>query len=60
MMISLHNACEVRQIGIHTAEPMIPASSRLEVKIAVAKLKKDKSPLNNQIPTEVIQEGPKH
>jgi hypothetical protein len=34
---------DVRQIEIHTAEPLVPGPSRLEVEIAIAKLKRYKS-----------------
>jgi hypothetical protein len=35
-------------------EPLVPGSSRLEVEIAIAKLKKYKSPGSDQIPAELI------
>jgi hypothetical protein len=47
---------EVRQIEIHAAEPLEPGSS-LEVEIAIAKLKKNKSSCSDQIPAELIQAG---
>jgi hypothetical protein len=37
------------------AEPLVPGPSRLEVEIAIAKLKKYKLPGNDQIPAELIQ-----
>jgi hypothetical protein len=42
---------------VHTAEPLVPGPSRLEVEIAIAKLKKYKSPGSDQIPAELIQAG---
>jgi hypothetical protein len=48
---------DVRQTEVHTAEPLIPGPSRLEVDISVAKFKKCKSPGNDQIPAELIQAG---
>jgi hypothetical protein len=39
------------------AEPLIPGPSRLEVEIAIAKLKTYKSPGSHQIPAELIQAG---
>jgi hypothetical protein len=39
------------------AEPLVPGPSRLEVEIAIAKLKKYKSPGSDQIPAEMIQPG---
>jgi hypothetical protein len=53
----VHNASDVRQAEIHTAEPSVPGPSRLEVEIATAKLKKYKSPGSDQIPAELIQAG---
>jgi hypothetical protein len=39
------------------AETLVPGPSRLEVEIAIAKLKKYKSPDIDQIPAELIQAG---
>jgi hypothetical protein len=39
------------------AEPFVPGPSWLEVEIAIAKLKKYKSPGSDQIPAELIQAG---
>jgi hypothetical protein len=36
------------------AQPLVPGPSRLEVEIAIAKLKKCKSPDRQQIPAELI------
>jgi hypothetical protein len=51
------NISDVRQIEVHTAEPLIPVPNRLEVEIPIAKLKKNKSPVSDQIPAELIQQG---
>jgi hypothetical protein len=48
---------EVTQTEVHTAEPLVPGPSRLEVEIAIAKLEKYKSPGSDQIPAELIQAG---
>jgi hypothetical protein len=42
---------------MHTAEPLVPCPSHLEVEIAIVKLKKYKSPGSDQIPAELIQAG---
>jgi hypothetical protein len=42
---------------IHTAEPLVPETSPSEVEIAIARLKKHKSPGSDQIPAELIQAG---
>jgi hypothetical protein len=47
----------VRQIEIHTAEPLVPGQSYFEAEIAIAKLKKYKSSGSDQIPVELIQAG---
>jgi hypothetical protein len=52
--LNIHN---VRQIEIHTAEPLVPGLSHLEVEIVIAKLKKYKSLGIDQIPAELIQAG---
>jgi hypothetical protein len=42
----VHNVSVVRQIEeVHTAEPLLPGPSRLEVEIAIAKLKS----INHQV-----------
>jgi hypothetical protein len=42
---------------LYTAKPLVPGPSRLEVEIAIAKLKKYKSPGSDRILAEVIQAG---
>jgi hypothetical protein len=49
----------VVQIEIHTAEPLVPGPSHLEVEISIAKLKKYKSPGSDQISAELYQAGGK-
>jgi hypothetical protein len=56
-LLNEHNVSDVRQIEVHTAEPLEPGSSRLEVEIAIAKLKKYKSPGSDEILAELIQAG---
>jgi hypothetical protein len=51
----VHNVSDVRQIDVHTVEPLIPGPSRLEVETAIAKLRKYNLPGSNQIPAEPIQ-----
>jgi hypothetical protein len=53
----VHNVSDVRQIEVHVALPLVSGPSRLEVEIAIAKLKKYKSPGSDQIPAELIQGG---
>jgi hypothetical protein len=48
---------DIKQIEIHTAEPIVPGSNHLEVELAIAKLKKYKSPSSGQIPAEMSQAG---
>jgi hypothetical protein len=40
----------VRQREIHTNEPLLPECSSFKVKIAIEKLKRNKSPGTDQIP----------
>jgi hypothetical protein len=56
-LLNLHNFSDVRQI--HTAEPLVPGFGRLEVEIAVAKLKKYELPGSDQIVAELIKAGGK-
>jgi hypothetical protein len=56
-LLNVHDVSDIRQIGVHTAETLVPGPSRLEVEIAVVKLKRYKSPGSDQIPAELIQAG---
>jgi hypothetical protein len=56
-LFHFHNVSGVRQIEIHTAEPLVPGPRYLEVEISIAKLKKYKSPGSDQIPTELTHIG---
>jgi hypothetical protein len=51
-LLNVHRVSDVKQREIHTAEALEP-----EVEIAIAKLKRFKSPSNDQIPAELIQAG---
>jgi hypothetical protein len=55
--LNVHNVSDVRQIEIHTAEPLVPGPSHLEVEISIAKLKRYKSPGSDQILAELFQVG---
>jgi hypothetical protein len=55
--LNVYRVSDVRHIEIHTAEPLVPDPSPCEVEIAIAKLKKFKSPGSDQIPAELIQAG---
>jgi hypothetical protein len=54
---NVHRVSDVRQIKIQTAWPLVPDPSPFEAEIAVAKLKRFKSPCSDQIPAELIQAG---
>jgi hypothetical protein len=58
-LFNVHRVSDVRQIEIHTAEPLVPepSPSDNEFEIAIAILKKYKSPGNDQIPAELIKAG---
>jgi hypothetical protein len=43
-LLNVHSVSDTRQREMHTAEPLVPGPSRLEDKIAVAVLKKYKTP----------------
>jgi hypothetical protein len=49
-LLNLHNVNDVRQIEVHTAEPLVPGPSHYDVEIAVVKLRKYISPGSDQIP----------
>jgi hypothetical protein len=56
-LLNVHNVSDVRQIKVHTAKPLVPGPSCLEVEIAISKLKEYKSPGSDYIPAELIQAG---
>jgi hypothetical protein len=39
-LLNVHNVSNVRQIEVHTAEPLAPGPSLSEVEIAITKMKK--------------------
>jgi hypothetical protein len=57
--INIHRVHNLRQTEIHTAGPLIPEPSPLKTVIAIAKLKRYKTPGTNQILEEVMQNGGK-
>jgi hypothetical protein len=56
-LLNVHNVSDVRQIEVYKAELLVPGPSHLEVEIAIAKLKKYKSPGNDEILVELILAG---
>jgi hypothetical protein len=57
ILLNVHRVSDVRQIEIHTGEPLVLDPNPFEVEIAIAKLKRFKSPHSDQIPVEHIQAG---
>jgi hypothetical protein len=53
----VNNISDFRQTELHTDEPLVHGPSRLEIEIAIAKLKMYKLPGSDQIPVEMIQAG---
>jgi hypothetical protein len=53
-LLNVHGVRDVRQIEIHTVEPLVPRISLFEVEVAIPKLKRFKSPGSDQIPAELI------
>jgi hypothetical protein len=56
-LLDIHKAGGDGQTEIHTAESFVPQPSASEVEVAIAKLKRYKSPGVDQIPAELIQAG---
>jgi hypothetical protein len=56
-LLNVHRVSDVRQLEIHTPEPLVPDPRPLEVEIVIENLKKYKSPGSNGIPAELIQAG---
>jgi hypothetical protein len=43
-LLNIHDVSYIRQIEIHTAEPLVLGRSHLEIEVSIAKPKKYKSP----------------
>jgi hypothetical protein len=56
-LLYVHRPRYMRQIKLHTAEPLVPDPSPFGVETAIAKLNRYKSPGSYQIPAELIQAG---
>ena len=56
-LFNIHFVSDVKQTEIHTAEPLAPEPSALETKMAIEKLKRQKSLRIDQIPAELIKVG---
>jgi hypothetical protein len=54
-ILNVHGVSNVRQAEIHTAEPLVPEQSALDVELAIENLKSHKSPGIDQIPAELIK-----
>jgi len=54
-LLNVHGVNDVRQTEIHTAEPLVPEPSTFEIKLAIEKLKRHKSPGIDKIPAELIK-----
>jgi hypothetical protein len=56
-VLNVHGIHDVRQMDIHTAEPLVPEPSLVEVEIAAVKLESYKSPGTDKISAELIKAG---
>jgi hypothetical protein len=56
-LLNVHRSNDVRQIEIHTAEPLVFEPRVFEVEMTIEKLKRYKSPGIDQIPAELIKAG---
>jgi hypothetical protein len=56
-LLNIHGVHDVRQMDIHMAEPLVPASSFVEVETAIGKLKCNQSPRSDQILVKLIEAG---
>jgi hypothetical protein len=55
--LNVHGVNDVRHTEIHTAVPLVPEQSVFEVEMVIEKLKRHKSPGNDQFPAELIKAG---
>jgi hypothetical protein len=56
-VLNVHGVHDVRQMDIHTAEPLVPEPRLFEVEIAIENLKSYKSPGTGQIPAQLFKAG---
>jgi hypothetical protein len=56
-VLNVHRVHDVRQMDIHTAEPLVPEPSLVEVEISIGKLKNYKFPGTDQIPSMIKAGG---
>jgi hypothetical protein len=56
-MTLVHRVSDVKQIEIHTAEPLVPYARPFESENAIAKLKRYKLPGSDKILAELIPPG---
>jgi hypothetical protein len=56
-LLNVYEVKGVRQVEIHTVEPLVPEPSAFEFELAIEKLKNHKSPGIDQIPAELIKAG---
>jgi hypothetical protein len=54
-LLNVHMVNDVRQIQIHSTEPLVPDPSPFEVETVIAKLKRSNSLGSDQILAELIQ-----
>jgi hypothetical protein len=54
-LLNVHGVNDFRQTQLHTSKPLVCDPSSFKVKIPIEKLKRFKSPSNDQIPPELIQ-----
>jgi hypothetical protein len=56
-LLNVHSVSDVRQREMYAARPLIPDPNHSEVEVAIAKLKRYKSPGSDAILAELIQAG---
>jgi hypothetical protein len=56
-LLNAHRVSDVRQIEVHTAEPLVNDPSHSESEIAIANLKRYTSPGSDQIPAKLSKAG---
>jgi hypothetical protein len=56
-LLYVYGVSGIKQIEVHTAEPLVPDPSLLEVETVITKMERYKSPGSDQIPAKFIQAG---
>jgi hypothetical protein len=56
-LFSVHGVNDIRQMEVHTTEPLVPVPNAFEGEMCIENLKRRKSPGIDEIPAELLKAG---